>query len=469
MQMAPENHAFDQFSSCWDPATPRTWPELREWQLRRAWQLAERLAASNPFYKARLGALPAERSAEAFGRLPVTTKSELVEDCSAHPPYGIRTTAAPETIRHVVETSGTSGAGREVFALDASDEEHVFRGEATGFYWVGVRAGTRVVMTLPIGVTAAGQWYYGGLRLLGANVFAIGPYPTERKVTLLRRYGADLIVGTPTYVQRLALACEAEGVEPASLGVKALMVAGESYNVAWATAIQERWGATLYEQYGCTERAFAWTCPGGVVRDGALGTLHFPAELAYCEIIDPATGQASESGGRGELITTPLVANASPLLRFATRDRVELVAAGDCPCGRPLPGIRAGGVQRYDDMIKIRGVNVWPASLDSAIFGVNGVLNYQGTVRRDVYGNELTEVVLECEPERSEDVSRSVMEAVRRIVGLGVKVSTVSPGDITRAVPEGFVKLKRWRDLRSTSRADPGPGQTTMPRAHNKE
>ena len=447
--MSSTNYTLDTFSSCWDPATPRTWPELRAWQLQRAWRVAERLAASNPFYKRRLGALPDERSPEAFRTLPVTTKGDLVEDCTSHPPYGSRTTIAPDAIRHVVETSGTSGAGREVFALDAEDEVHVFRAEAIGFHWAGVRPGSRVFMTLPIGVTAAGLWYYGGLRLLGANVFSIGPYPTDRKVSILRRYGADVIVGTPTYVQRLALACEAEGIDPASLGVKSLMVAGESFNISWAKAIQERWGATLYEQYGCTERAIAWTCPGGVLREGSLGTLHFPAELAYCEIVDPATGQALASDGAGELITTPLFVSASPLLRFATRDRVEPVAAGACPCGRPLPGIRAGGVQRYDDMLKIRGVNVWPASFDSAVFSVAGVLNYQGTVRRDAEGNEMTDIVLECESERSADVSRSVVEAVRRNLGLGVRVSTVEPGHITREIPEGFVKLKRWRDLRS--------------------
>lgn len=441
---------FDSFSSCWDPGTPRSWPQLGMWQLQHAWRVAELLAASNPFYKPRLRGLPAERSPESFRSLPVTTKSDLVEDCTTHPPYGSRTTVAGQDIRHAVETSGTSGAGREVFALDAQDEARIFRAEAIGFHWAGVRQGSRVFMTLPIGVTAAGIWYYGGLRLLGANVFSVGSYPTERKVAILRRYGADVIVGTPTYIQRLALACEAEGVDPASLGVKSLMVAGETFDISWAKAIQERWGATLYEQYGCTERALAWTCPGGVVREGALGTLHFPAELGYCEVVDPATGGESPAGVMGELIITPLFVNASPLLRFATRDRVEPIAAGSCSCGRPLPGIRAGGVQRYDDMLKIRGVNVWPASFDSAVFSVSGVLNYQGTIKRDAEGNELTDIVLECEAERSADVSRSVVEAVRRNLGLGVRVSTVEPGHITRTIPEGFVKLKRWRDLRSS-------------------
>jgi phenylacetate-CoA ligase len=443
------DNTLDDVSSCWSPVTPRGVDALHEWQLRHAWNAVDQLAAANPFYAGRLKSLPKDRTAEAFRTLPVTTKQELCDDCAAHPPYGSRTTCPPERIRHVVETSGTSGMGREIYALDEVDEGHIFRAEAVGFHWAGVRPGSKVFMTMPIGVTAAGLWYYGGLRLLGANVFSVGAYPTERKVAILRRYGADVVIGTPTYVQRLALACEAEGVDPASLGVRSLVVAGETYTLSWALAIQARWGATLYEQYGCTERAFAWTPPGGVVRDNVLGVLRFPAEFAYTEIVDPASGKHAKSGETGELIITPLFASASPLLRFATRDRVEFVAAGDGPDDRPLPGIRAGGIQRYDDMLKIKGVNVWPASFDQTVFGVAGVLNYQGLVKRDAEGVERVEITIECEPQRRVDVPPQVKEAVRRALGLGVSVSTVDPGDLTRAVPEGFVKMRRWRDLRS--------------------
>jgi len=439
-------HSFDSDSSCWDSAVPVG--KLVDWQLDRAWGVAERLVKTNPFYASRIGALPVGRAAADFRSLPLTTKKDVCDDCVEHPPYGSRTVAPAESICHLVETSGTSGKGREVYALDATDEINTHRAEAVGFYWAGVRRGSRVFLTLPVGMTAAGLWYYGGLRLLGANIMSVGSYPTDRKVAALRRYGADVIVGTPSYVQRLALACEEAGVNPASLGVRSLVVAGESYTAGWAASIQEQWGATLYEQYGCTQRAIAWACPGGVLRDGKLGALHFVAEFAYCEIVDPATKQPASHGRSGEVVVTPLQANASPLLRFATQDRVELVEAGQCSCGRPLHGIRAGGVQRYDDMIKIKGVNVWPAAFDAAIFGVPGVLNYQGKVMRRADGSETVEVTIECAPNSATQVADHVVETVRKDLGLGVLVEVVPPGEISRRVPEGFVKVPRWRDLR---------------------
>ena len=438
-------HTFDNFTSCWDRDAPDA--DLSEWQLGRAWTIAEKLVRTNPFYAKHIGELPRGRAAADFRSLPVTLKKDVCDDCGGYPPYGSRTTADPADIRHFVETSGTSGKGREVYALDGADEIDIHRAEAIGFYWAGVRRGSRVFLTLPVGMTAAGLWYHGGLRLLGANVISAGSYPTERKVAALRTYGADVIVGTPSYVQRLAMACAEAGIDPASLGVKSLIVAGESYTVGWAAAIQEQWGATLYEQYGCTQRAIAWTCPGGVLRDGRLGTLHFVAELAYCEVIDPVTREPARPGTFGEIIVTPLQARASPLLRFATQDRIELVEAGACSCGRPLHGIRAGGVQRYDDMLKIKGVNVWPAAFDTAIFGVPGVLNYQGQVTRRSDGSEAVEVVVECTSDHDR-VARQIADAVRNDLGLGIDVQLVPPGDITRRVPEGFVKLPRWRDLR---------------------
>lgn len=442
-------HSFDPFSSCWDQATPVA--QLAEWQLGRAWAVAEHLVKTNPFYAKKIGSLPKGRSAADFRSLPVTLKKDVCDDCTAHPPYGSRTTAPANAIRHFVETSGTSGKGREIYALDAADEINTYRAEAVGFYWAGVRPGSRVFLTLPVGMTAAGLWYYGGLRLLGANIISVGAYPTDRKVAALRRYGADVIIGTPSYVQRLAMACREDGLDPTALGVKSLIVAGESYTADWAAAIQEQWGATLYEQYGCTQRAIAWTCPGGVLRDGKLGALHFVAEFAYCEIIDPATQQPAQAGQFGEVVVTPLQAGASPLLRYATQDRIELVEAGQCSCGRPLHGLRAGSVQRYDDMLKIKGINVWPAAFDAAIFAVPGVLNYQGQVARRVDGTEIVEVTVECASDASATVSRAVVDAVRKDLGLGVQVEIVPPGDISRRVPEGFVKVPRWRDLRQAA------------------
>jgi phenylacetate-CoA ligase len=446
---------FDDRRGCWKAALPTTAEGLRQWQLARAWEVAESLAGSNPFYAPRLR-LPAVRDAESFRALPVTRKEDVVADCEVHPPYGSRTVARPEDVRHVVETSGTSGAGREVYALDAADELAVFCAAAVGFWWAGVRAGSTVLLTLPVGTSAAGVWYYGGLRLLGANVLPVGAYPAERKATALERYRPEVLVGTPSYIDRLTAVCRDEGIDPASAGVTSIVVAGEPYSYEWATRVERTWNARLYEQYGSTERVMAWSCPRGAAQEGQLGTLHFPPELCYCEVIDPETGEPVADGGYGEVVCTPLVAGASPLLRFASRDRIRFVAAGSCRCGRPLPGIEAGGVHRYDDMMKIRGLNVWPASFDAAVFAVPGVLDYRGSVARDPDGRERVELVVEGEETSRDPLIGALREAVRRGIGLDVEVRVVPPGALSSAVPEGFVKVSRWTDHRRAA-ATPGP------------
>ena len=304
-----------------------------------------------------------------------------------------------------------------------------------------------MLLTLPVGTTAAGLWYYAGLRLLGANAFSVGSYPTDRKLAFLHRFGADVVIGTPSYVQRLAVAASEAGTDPSQFGVSTLIVAGESYEEAWAKEMELLWNATLYEQYGCTERAVAWTCPGGVLQDGQLGVLHFPPETAYCEVIEPSTGEEVQDGEVGELIVTPLTAEASPLLRYRTRDRVQWIAPGSCSCGRPLAGIRAGGVQRYDDMLKIKGINVWPAQFDAAIFGVVGVTNYRGTVELE-NGRESVRVRVECPPTHSEAILLEIQTAVRESIGLRIDIQSLKPGQLSHEIPEGFVKVPRWIDNR---------------------
>jgi phenylacetate-CoA ligase len=442
---------FDEWTGCWRPDIGVDAQDLRRWQLSRAWMVAEVLAGDNPFYRGRIR-IGDDRTGSAFRSLPFTTKEEVVADCATHPPYGSRSTCPAERIREFVETSGSTGRGKEVYVLDDSDTLAVHRSAAIGFWWAGVRPGTRVLLTLPVGVTAASQWYLGGLRLIGANVIIAGPYSTERKVDLMASYRAEVVVGTPTYVQRLALSCEAAGLDPASLGVRSLVVAGEPYTPTWAATLEQRWGgAVLYEQYGCTERVMAWTCPGGIVRSGDLGVLHFVPELSYWEVLDPASHQPVPWGGWGELITTPLDAWASPLLRFATRDRVQVLGPGTCPCGRPLPGIRGGSIQRYDDMMKVRGINVWPSAIDRAIFSVPGVVDYRGRITVDASGREIVEVTVESAADEK-DLLTEVTRRIHEAIGLQASVVKVDPGVITGREPEGFVKVSRWRDDRRASR-----------------
>lgn len=437
---------FDPWTATWDPDTPSTAPELAAWHLQRAWATAESLVGSNPFFRSR-GVLPAGRDTDAFQSLPLVRKPEIVADCSDSPPFGSRTTADWSDIRNIVETSGTSGRGVEVYALTSSDLDAITRAEAAGFLWSGIGPGTRVLLTLPVGVSAAGSWYYAALRFLGANVIAAGAYPTDRKVELLERYRAQVVIGTPTYVQRLAVACDDAGLDPRTTSVETLVVAGQPFSREWALGIQERWDAVLYEQYGCTERALAWTCPGGVVGRIGKKVLHFPPENAFCEVIDPVSGRHVGDGESGELVVTPFGADGSPLLRYATGDRVRYRAPGSCECGRPLAGIAPGEVERYDDMMKIRGINLWPARFDEAVFGVPHASDYRGVVRLDDRGAEVIEVRVEGSGDPV-DLQEAVTAAVRKETGLAARVSVVPVGTLAREVPEGFVKVKRFHDMR---------------------
>jgi phenylacetate-CoA ligase len=434
--------AFDEWTGAWSTLTPGDADSLARWQLERAWALVERLEVENPFYRSRFE-IPTTRDARSFRTLPTTVKEDVVADCVGHPPYGSRTTVDESRIRMVVHTSGTSGRGMAVYALDTDDLDAIIRTEAVGFLWAGISQGSRILLTLPIGMTAAGLWYSAALWSIGANVLSVGPYPTERKVELLEQFQARVVIGTPTYVQRLAVACEDAGLDPARTSVETLIVAGQPFSLQWARAMESKWGATLYEQYGCTERAIAWTCPGGVVKGQTLGVLHFPPESGYYEVIDSESGEPVGHGETGELVITPFGAECSPLVRYATGDRVRWMAPGSCPCGRPLAGIAAGEVERYDDMMKIRGVNVWPASFDHAVFSVPSVHDYRGTVRIDEAGNERIEIRAEGDGDPT-GLTEALFNSIKRTTGLGAEIRIEPPGTLAREVPEGFVKVKRF-------------------------
>jgi phenylacetate-CoA ligase len=407
-------------------------------------------ARETAFYAARHRGLP-ERL-EDLGQLatfPTTTKSDVLADIAARPPYGTRLRVPLDRVRPVVTTSGTSGAGEEVYALDADDERVVYEMAARGFGWAGVTSESMVLNTLPLTTAAAGQWYYHGLRLLGATVLEVGTYPTERKLEYLERFRPDTLVGTPSYVLRLALDARRAGLDPAGGTVRRIVVAGESWSEDWMRSLEREWGARVFEQYGSTQRAMAWACPAGALTEHGRGVLHALSDHGLYEVIDPASGKAVAEGP-GELVVTPFASSASPLVRFATGDRVTVVRS--CECGRPGPLLAAGSVDRYDFMIKVRGVNLWPEALDSAVFGVGSVRDYEARVETDDQGRELLRVDLELETEDA-DVAQRVEQAVRRITGLGASVRTLPGNALTAAIEDRFRKRRRLHDRRKADGA----------------
>ncbi|HEY4277378.1 MAG TPA: hypothetical protein VGM91_04100 [Conexibacter sp.] len=425
-------------------------PRLQDPDVLHALQL-ERLnvvlarARETRFYRERLRGAPVRLDDVAqLAELPVTTKADVLQDIAANPPFGSRTRVAAATIRHLVTTSGTSGAGEEAYPLDDADEAEVFAMAARGFAWAGVRPGAVVLDTLPLTTAAAGLWYYHALRLLGANVLAVGSFATERKLDCLRRFRPDAVVGTPSYVLRLALDARRAGLDPTACGVRRLVVAGESWSEPRMQRLEREWGARVFEQYGSTQRAMAWSCPVGALPEGRRGTLHALSDHGVYEVVDPQT-RAPVHAGDGELVITPFVSSASPLVRFATGDRVTVGHA--CPCGRPGPHLRAGMVERYDFMVKVRGVNLWPEALDTAVLHVDGVRDYDATVELGADGRELLRI--EVELERDDDgAAARVAEVVGRLTGLHASVNATGGERVTGEIPDRFRKRRRLHDKR---------------------
>lgn len=404
-------------------------------------------ARETPFYRERLAGCPAhvEALAELRG-FPMTTKADVLADIAAQPPFGTRLRVPMSAIRHIVETSGTSGTGQEVYALDQEDERLVWDMVARGFTWAGIDQSSVVLNTLPLGTSAAGQWYYHALKLLGANVLEVGSYSTTRKLAYLERFQPDTVVATPSYALRLAVEARRNGIDTVGGSVQRVVVAGESWSLEWMHRLEAEWGARVFEQYGCTQRGMAWTCPAGAVVGDRRGLLHALSDCGVYEVIDPVTG-APVHDGRGELILTPFVSSASPLVRFATGDCVTVVP--ECECGRPGPCLQAGTVERYDFMVKVRGVNVWPEALDAAVFAIDGVREYEASVETDQDGREQLRVQLELQAQVGDVVPRA-QAAILEVTGLNADVTVVADAAISGAVQDRFKKRRRLYDLRST-------------------
>lgn len=428
--------------------------QLGALQLARLNAFLDRSVWDNPWFTHRLGRRREIRSLEEWRTLPTMTKADVLADIAEHGSFGRRCTAAPSEIRQIVETSGTSGKGRERYPITDHDLDLIQQMEMPGFRWAGAEPGSVVLSSLPVTTRAGGQWYQDAVRRLGAVWLSVGTYPAEEKLRYLREIGADILVASPSYLMRLEIVAAAEGIVPGDLGIRAIMTAGEPFSLAWAQERAEVWGARLHEQYGSTQRAIAWSCEEGAVHGNHLGVLHVLPHLAVYEVIDPVTGEEVVPGEHGELVITPFGSSAAPLVRFATGDRVVKVGTGECPCGRPYPGLRCGRIDRYDAMTKIRGVNVVPSAADEVLLQPP-VTDYQARVYNDEQtGREELEIVVAAAGGLLDTAALDDL-AVRFRQAFGLRATFVAhPGPtLVGDVTVDARKRARWTDERAPMRA----------------
>jgi phenylacetate-CoA ligase len=320
------------------------------------------LLERSPFYREKLAGLATGGLAD-IAQLPLTEKRELRETVTPENPFGAHLCASPAEIVRIYSTSGTTGTPSYI-PLTAGDLDNWVIGSARSYAASGIQAGQRIVSTYNAGPFVAGA-ALAAFERLGLTHIPVGTGNSERLLRAIELLRPEAVVLTPSYAAYLA-----ERADLRESSVQRVLVAGEpgGGEPGFRAQLEAGWGARVTEAMGIGDIGVSlWgECEQ---QDG----MHLGARgFVHAELIDPSSGEAIaiEDGAAGELVLTHLKHRAAPLLRFRTRDHVQ-VRTSPCPCGRTGPRIRCIG--RTDDMLIVRGVNVFPSAVRDVVSSFAGV------------------------------------------------------------------------------------------------
>ena len=407
---------------------------LRAHQWARLQTLARAVHPANRFVAARWTAAGLADAADLrtwdeFSRLPFTRKSDLVEDQAAHPPFGRNLTYPLASYVRVHQTSGTTGAPIRWLDTQASWDWWI---RCWGFVLRGAGLGPedRVFFPFSFGLFIGFWAGFEGTRALGALAIPGGGQDSVQRLAAIEALGATAICCTPSYALHLAEVARDRGLDLAKLGVRATVHAGEpGAGIPSVRArIEDAWGARAYDHAGMTEMgAYGFEC-------AAQAGLHVNETEFIAEIVDPLTGGPAREG---ELVLSNLGRLGSPVIRYRTGDRVR-AADGPCSCGRTFLRLEGGILGRVDDMLVVRGVNVFPSALEGIVRRFPAVDEFQIEVYRRQQMDEVR-LLLEVVHEEETRILAAVREAAR--VELGIRID-VAPAP-ARSLPRHELKARR--------------------------
>ena len=397
--------------------TFETWTdrERRRAQWERLAARLPELCRTNPFYRARLS----ER-ASSLGDLPFTTKTELSEDQAARPPFGTNLTYPLERYVRLHQTSGTTG--RPLRVLDTAESWEWWRECWQPIYRAaGVTARDRIFFAFSFGPFVGFWSAFAGAERLGAMCLTGGAMTTTERVAAIVATEATVLMCTPTYALRLGEAARDEGIDLSRSALRLSIHAGEPGASIPATRerIEKDLGVEAFDHTGATEvGAHGFSCSA---RDG----VHINESEFIAEVVDTTTGEARDEGD-GELVLTNLGRWGMPVIRYRTGDRVTAVR-GTCSCGRTLVKLAGGIAGRVDDMVTVRGVNVFPSAIEAILRRFDEVGEYRIAFARV---REMDE--LRCTVEAPADVAERVAGAIHRELGIRCVVEAVAHGTLPR-------------------------------------
>ncbi len=445
-----------------NPADRFTRGELEALQLQRLREQVRRLAR-NPFHRERFRAarLEAEslRTLDDLRRFPTMSKQDVMEDTAQDPPFGRRLGVDRSEIREIVTSGGTAGRQPEVYAYTRDDLGAAVDVYALDQYWKGARAGDVAMMVSQIGMLTSPPFNVRAWERLGMPVLRVGPNTTEERVATFVRFKPAVLKLPFVYAIRFIEACRAAGVDPKREvpGMKFVFISGGAYPLEFARALEEFFGAPVQEVFGCSQAGtvVCGTCERGAVVSGGRGWMHNFEHEFVVEVLDPATGRQVRDGEEGELVITPLRRAASPVFRYRMNDRVRYGGPGRCSCGRPYSTIECGTIARYDDMLRIKNINVWVHDLDALILAHPGIDEFNGVLALDPEGRERARVLVELRPwaaegQVQEQTVKQLAARLRDAFRVSFDVEVVPPGTVRRFE----LKQRRWSDERTARMAD---------------
>lgn len=416
-------------------------PALVSLQQRRLRALLDEVLPDNAFYRRRFEAAGVAadsiRSTDDLARLPFTTKDEILADQAAHPPYGTNLTYPLEKYVRVHQTSGTTGEPLRWLDTPASWQWFLDCWQ-TIYSAMGLQREDRLFFPFSFGPFIGFWGAFEGAAQLGNFCLPGGGMSSAARLRSLLDHAVTVVACTPTYALRLAEVAAQEGIDLAASPVRALIVAGEPGGSIAATRsqIEKAWGARVIDHTGMTEIGAT-----GVECCEAPGGVHLLESQFIAEVVDPKTLEAVPDGELGELVLTNLGRLGSPLVRYRTGDLVRL-SRGRCVCGRHWARMEGGILGRCDEMISIRGNNVYPGALEAIVRRFPEVAEYRVEIDRS---GSLARVTIQLEPAANagcdeKRLGARVGRAIRDTLLFRADVVTVPPG----ALPRFEMKARRF-------------------------
>lgn len=412
--------------------------DLAALQFAKLSAMVSELAARNGFYAAkwrRAGFNPADlRSLDDLALLPFTTKSELAADQLEHAPFGSNLTYPAESYVRFHQTSGTTGVPLKVFDTHESWDwwgrcwAHVLAG-------AGLGATDRIFMAFAFGPFVGFWAAVEGARKIGALMVPGGGRDSAQRLELMRELGTTALCCTPTYALRLGEVARESGFDLRSIPMRATIHAGEpGANVpATKQRIEQLWNATCFDHAGASEvGAHSFECreqPGGT---------HLIESEFIAEVLDTETDRPAAPGTRGELVITNLGRWGFPVIRYRTGD-VVCVDERPCACGRGFLRFAGGIIGRADDMVTVRGVNVFPAGVENIIRGFAEVDEFRVTVRKFREMEEM-EVEIELRHDSDPGIARALAERLDVVLSFRPRVEVVE----RETLPRFELKARRF-------------------------